>query len=76
MKKKITNEEVGKFIGKIANKIREDLDNELRIANSHLYLIEDQLIKTFDENQKILFKEYLEKQERVLKIKSEFEKIQ
>ena len=76
MKKKITNEEVGKFIGKIANKIREDLDKELRIANSHLYLIEDQLIKTFDENQKILFKEYLEKQERVLKIKSEFEKIQ
>lgn len=75
MKKKITNEEVGNIIGTIANKIRNDLDDELRIATSHLIWAEHQLIITFDEKQKSLFNEYLEKQEKVLKIKSEMAKI-
>ena len=75
MKKKITNEEIGKVIATIANTIRDDLDNELRIATSHLIWAENQLVKTFDENQKSLFNEYLEKQEIVNKIKSEIAKI-
>ena len=74
MKKKITNEEIGKVIATIANTIRDDLDNELRIATSHLIWAENQLVKTFDENQKRLFNEYLQKQEIVNKIKSEIAK--
>ena len=75
MKKKITNEEVGNIIRTIANKICNDLDDELRIATSHLIWAENQLVITFDEKQKSLFNEYLEKQEKVLKIKSEMAKI-
>lgn len=75
MKKKITDEEIGNFIGKIAKSIRDDLDSELKIATSHFIWAENQLVKTFDENQKRLFNEYLEEQEKVLKIKSEIAKI-
>ena len=75
MKKRITNENVGELIGKIATQIREELDRELSVATSHLIWAEHQLTETFDENQKELFKEYLENQERVNKIKKEFEKL-
>ncbi len=36
MKKKITNEEIGEAIGKIADKIRSDMNYEFRVSQSQM----------------------------------------
>lgn len=51
MKKKVTEEEVGQIIGKIAEKIRDDLDYEFRVAQSQMWIAENDLIDALDETQ-------------------------
>lgn len=71
MKKKVTEEEVGQVIGKIAEKIRDDLDYEFRVAQSQMWIAENDLIDALDETQHELYKNYSEKREFFYKIAGE-----
>ena len=63
MKKKITNEEVGKVLGELADKIRSEMDFDFRVAYGQMGIAENDLVDTFDENQKKLYKDFCEKRE-------------
>ena len=63
MKKKITNEEVGKVIGELADKIRSEMDFDFRVAYGQMGIAENDLVDTFDEKQKKLYKDFCEKRE-------------
>ena len=52
MKKKFTNEEIGQAIGKIAEKIRDDMDYDFRVAQSQMWIAENDLADSLDEKQK------------------------
>ena len=71
MKKKVTNEEVGQAIGKIAENIRNDLDYEFRVAQSQMWIAENDLVDALNENQHELYKKYSEKRETFFKIAKE-----
>lgn len=71
MKKKVTEEEVGQIIGKIAEKIRDDLDYEFRVAQSQMWIAENDLIDALDETQHELYRSYSEKREFFYKIAAE-----
>lgn len=71
MKKKVTEEEVGQIIGKIAEKIRDDLDYEFRVAQSQMWIAENDLIDALDETQHELYRNYSEKREFFYKIAAE-----
>ena len=61
MKKKVTNEEVGEAIGKIAEKIRDDMDFEFRVAESQMWIAENDLVDSLTEDQHELYRDYSEK---------------
>ena len=63
MKKKITNEEAGKFLGEIAEQVRSDMDYEFRVAQSQMWIAENDLVDSLNENQHALYKDYAEKRE-------------
>ena len=63
MNKKITNEEVCKVIGELADKIRSEMDFDFRVAYGQMGIAENDLVDTFDENQKKLYKDFCEKRE-------------
>ena len=44
MKKKVTNEEVGQLFAKMAQDIRDDMDYELRVAESQMWIAENDLV--------------------------------
>ena len=71
MKKKITNEEVGKVIGELADKIRSDMDYDFRVAYGQMGVAENDLVSTFNENQLKLYKDFCEKREAFFSIASE-----
>ena len=71
MKKKVTNEEVGEIIGKIAEKIRSDLDYEFRVAQSQMCIAENDLIDSLDDKQKELYDDYRKKRDVVYQIAGE-----
>ena len=61
MKKKVTNEEVGAIIGKIAENIRSDMDYKFRVAQSEMWLAENDLVDSLNETQYDLYRDYCEK---------------
>ena len=63
MKKKITNKEVGQIIGKLAEKIRNEINEDFRVAYSQMGIAEQNLVETFDEKQMALYKDFCEKRE-------------
>ncbi|MBE7084513.1 MAG: hypothetical protein E7368_00475 [Clostridiales bacterium] len=71
MKKKITNDEVGQVMGAIAEKIRDDLDYEFRVAQSQMWIAENDLVDSLNEKQQPLYKDYVEKREYFYKIAKE-----
>ena len=71
MRKKVTNEEVEQIIGKIAEDIRSDIDYEFRVAQSQMWLAENDLIDALNEKQYELYKDYAEKREEFFKIANE-----
>lgn len=71
MKKKVTNEEVGEIIGKIAEKIRSDLDYEFRVAQSQMCIAENDLIDSLDDKQKELYDDYRKKRDVVYQMAGE-----
>ena len=71
MKKKVTNEEVGQIIDKIAEKIRSDMDYEFRVAESQMWIAENDLVDSLNESQYDLYKDYSEKRNAFFKIAGE-----
>lgn len=71
MKKKVTNEEVGEAIGKIAEKIRDEMDYEFRVAQSQMWIAENDLVDALTEDQHELYRDYNEKREYFYKIAKE-----
>ena len=71
MKKKVTNEEVGKVIEKIAEKVRSDMDYEFRVAQSQMWIAENELMDALEESQYDVFKNYAEKRDAFFKIAKE-----
>ena len=70
MKKKVTNEEAGEFMSKIAEKIREDMDYEFRVAQSQMWIAENDLVDALHEDQYDLYRDFAEKRrtfERIAK---------
>ena len=58
MKKKVTDEEIGQIMGKIAEKIRSDMDYEFRVAQSQMWIAENDLVNALDEDQREVYKDY------------------
>ncbi len=71
MKKKITNEEVGQVIGEIAKQIRDKLDYEYRVAESQMWIAENDLVDSLKESQHDLYRAYCEKRNAFFKIAKE-----
>ncbi|MBO5411456.1 MAG: hypothetical protein J6A38_00005 [Clostridia bacterium] len=71
MKKKFTNEEVGEAIGKIAENIREEMDYDFRVAQSQMWIAENDLVDSLNENQYTLYHDYAEKRNLFYKIAEE-----
>ena len=71
MKKKFTNEEVGQMIGKMAEKIRDEMDYEFRVAQSQMWIAENDLVNALTEEQYKLYKDYSEKRNNFYKIAKE-----
>ena len=68
MKKKITNEEIGQIIGKMAENIRDEMDYEFRVAQSQMWIAEKDLVETLTEQQYELYRVYNEKKNSFYKI--------
>ena len=71
MKKKFTNEEIGQLIGKMAEKIRDEMDYEFRVAQSQMWIAEKDLVDSLTEEQYELYKDYSEKKTCFYKIAKE-----
>ena len=71
MKKKITNEKVEEIMGAVADKIRSDMDYEFRVAQSQMWIAENDLVDALDEKQQLLYKEYADKREEFFRIAKE-----
>ena len=61
MKKKITNEEVGEMFAKMAQDVRDYMDYELRVAESQMWIAENDLVDALQESQHQLYRDYAEK---------------
>ena len=71
MKNKVTNEEVGQAIGEMAEKIRSDLDYEFRVAESQMWIAENDLVDSLNETQHELYKDYSEKRNAFFRLAKE-----
>lgn len=71
MKKKVTNEEVGQAIETMAENIREGLDYDFRVAQSQMWIAENNLVDALDEKQHELYKEYSQARNTFFKIAKE-----
>ena len=63
MRRKIANEEVKKILKNAVEEIHRELDAELKIAQAHMCVAEDELVKSLDENQRALYNEFYKKRE-------------
>lgn len=63
MKKKVTNEEVGKAIGKMAEAVRSEMDYDLRVAESQMAIAEIDLVSSLNEEQKKLYDDFCKKKD-------------
>ena len=71
MKKKITDDEVGEIMGAIAEKLRNDLDYEFRVAQSQMWIAENDLVDSLDKKQQALYNDYAEKREYFYRVAKE-----
>ena len=71
MKNKVTNEEVEQAIGEMAEKIRSDMDYEFRVAESQMWIAENDLVDSLNETQHELYKDYSEKRNAFFRLAKE-----
>ncbi|MBE7068515.1 MAG: hypothetical protein E7381_04350 [Clostridiales bacterium] len=63
MKKKVTNDDVAQAMGKIAEHIRDEMDYELRVAESQMWIAENDLLDSLDEKQQQLYVDFRDKRD-------------
>lgn len=71
MKKKVTNDDVGKILGAMAEKLRSDMDYEFRVAQSQMWIAENDLLDSLNKEQYELYKDYSEKREYFYRVAKE-----
>lgn len=71
MKKKVTNEEIGEIIGKIADNLRNEMDYDFRVAKSQMQIAENDLVATLNEEQLVLYNDYRKKRDEFYAVASE-----
>lgn len=72
MKKKATKEETTKVINEIAEKVRDDMDYEFRVAQSQMWIAENELVDALlTEEQRQAYKNYSEKKNNFFAIAKE-----
>ena len=63
MRRKTANEEVKKLLKSAVDEIHQELDGGFRVAQVIMCVAEDELVKSLDENQRILYKDFCKKRE-------------
>lgn len=63
MERRLTDEEIGKAIGALAEKVKLEMDFELKVAKSEMMYAENELFLTLNEEQKKLFDVYRKRKE-------------
>ena len=71
MRKKVTNEEVGKVIGEMAEKIRSEMDYDFRVAYGQMGIAENDLVASLSKEQRVLYDDFCQKRETFYNIASE-----
>ena len=71
MKKKVTNDEVGEILGKMAEKVRDDMDYAFRVAQSQMWIAENDLVDALTEDQHEIYRNYNEKRNAFFQIARE-----
>ena len=61
MRKKVTNDDVEQVIRRMANEIRNDIYCEINDAEFEMTEVEKKLVKTFNEEQLKLYREFCQK---------------
>ena len=74
MKKRVTNDDVAKFIGETADKVRLELENELKKALSQMWIEENEFLETLTKSQREAYYKLLEKQKIICKWQNELTK--
>ena len=63
MERRLTDEEIGKAIGALAEKVKLEMDFELKVAKSEMLFAENELFLSLNEEQKKLFDIYRKRKE-------------
>lgn len=63
MERRLTDEEIGKAIGVLAEKVKLEMDFELKVAKSEMIIAENELFLSLNEEQKKLFNIYRKRKE-------------
>jgi hypothetical protein len=71
LKKRVTDEDVAKAIGDMAEQIRSEMDYEFRVAMSQMWIAEKDFIETLNEEQMKLYSEFEKKREEFYDIAKE-----
>ena len=74
MKKKVTDEEVGKFLGEVADTVRRQMDFDFRVAQSQMAIAENDLVNTLSKEQRELYDDFCKKREAFYSVASEIYK--
>ncbi len=74
MKKRVTNAEIGEFIGELAEEIRCDMNSDFDYAKCQMNIAEDELVKSLDQKQKALYDDFCEKRKAFFDIASQIYK--
>ena len=74
MKNKITNDQVEEIIGKMAEEIRSDMDYDFRVAQSQMWIAENDLVESLDINQKKLYDEFSKNEMNFTPLQKKFTK--
>ena len=68
MKKKVSDQDVARFIRQIADKLLGEMDYDLRVAESQMDIAEKDLADTFTNEQKVLYDEFCKKRQVFFRI--------
>ena len=63
MERRLTDEEIGKAIGSLAEKVKLEMDFELKVAKTEMMFAENELFLSLNEEQKKLFNIYRKRKE-------------
>lgn len=74
MTKKITDDKVEQFIGKLANEYRSDAERDFRVTRNQMLFAEKELINSLDAKQTELYYDFYKKREAFYKVANEIYK--